>query len=415
MFTRARSAVAVLAVAATTVVVPALSDGAAAAAPTCHGRRATIVGHDPGHPRRITGTRGDDVIVGTQGPDVIHARGGDDVVCALGDKDLVFGGRGDDRLYGGHDRTGMHADPDSPIAVGDTINGGPGDDLINLGFDPGQADPTLGRHERDTVSYAGSAHGVHLDLGAGRATGEGHDVIVDRPGFVWFHGSAHDDRILGTSGDDLGSLGRGDDVFRGRAGDDRVNEGSGDTGKDRMFGGPGDDEFSTFSGGDTIAGGPGADLIYSFPGAEGRPADLRGGPGDDVMHLDWILDGDRVSGGDGHDVAAVIFGHPSGDDSALADLSAGLLMQGEKRARIELFESYSLNAFVPLTLHGSDGPDQIIYSAPGLTADLGDGDDVLTLDRDDASDDTVDGGPGTDTVDVGAGDDTCTNVEAGPC
>lgn len=418
MFTHARPAIAVLAAIATVSVVPALSEGAAAAVPTCHGKRATIVGHDHAHGRRITGTRGDDVIVGTQGPDVIHARGGDDVVCALGDKDLLVGGRGDDRLYGGHDRTGYHADPDSPIAVGDTINGGPGDDLIDLGFDPGQADPALGHHvERDTVSFAGSAHGVHLDLQAGRATGDGHDTIVAHPGFVWFEATAHDDRVLGTTGDDQGSLGRGDDVFRGREGDDRTSDDSGGgSGTDRMYGGPGDDEFATHSGGDTLVGGSGDELFYSFAGpADPHPADLRGGPGDDVMHVDWIRDGDRASGGDGHDQLDVIFGNPTEDTSALADLAGGLLRQGQKRARIGLFEAYDLNAFVPLTLHGSDGPDRIVYSAPGLTADLRGGDDTLTVGRDDASDDRVDGGAGTDTVDVGAGEDTCTNVEAGPC
>jgi Ca2+-binding RTX toxin-like protein len=110
------------------------------------------------------------------------------------------------------------------------------------------------------------------------------------------------------------------------------------------------------------------------------------------------------------------------DRSAQADLAGGTLTRGQQVARIGQFERYDLNAFASLRLQGTDGPDQIGYAARGLTADLGDGDDVLTwqpswywLARDDGTDDTVDGGAGTDTVDVGTGNDTCTNVEAGPC
>ena len=144
------------------------------------------------------------------------------------------------------------------------------------------------------------------------------------------------------------------------------------------------------------------------------PVDLEGGPGDDVMTSTGSGTATSCPAATATTSSTSTSASTEGT-SALADLSAGLLVQGRKRARIELFETYYLNAFVPLTLHGSDGPDQIRYAAPGLTADLGDGDDVLSLGRDDASDDTVDGGPGTDTVDVGAGNDTCTNVEAGPC
>ena len=39
----------------------------------------------------------------------------------------------------------------------------------------------------------------------------------------------------------------------------------------------------------------------------------------------------------------------------------------------------------------------------------------LTIGRDDETDDTADGGAGTDSVDLGSGNDTCTNVEASPC
>ena len=426
MNTPACSVLLVLA-AAGTFLVPTSSETAAAAAPMCHGKRATIVGHDRPHSHLISGTRRRDVIVGTRGVDTIRAGGGNDVVCALGGEDHVYGGPGDDRLYGGQDHTGYDMDDEARFAVGDTISGGPGDDLIDLGFDPGQSAPGLGdRVQRDTVSYTRSGHGVQLDLEAGRATGEGHDVIVAHAGFVRFRGSAHDDRILGTTADDTGTLGPGDDIFRGRAGDDRTGDGyNSPSGKDRMYGGPGNDELVTASGGDLLDGGPGDDRLtgdHARPGAPAsyrpsieRPFELHGGTGDDDVWISWISDGDKASGGDGTDELTVIFGDPRVGSAAGADLDAGTLSSGSRVAKAGLFESYVLNAFAPLNVTGSDGPDQIVWSALGLTADLGAGDDLLMIGRDDETNDTADGGAGTDTVDLGTGNDTCTNVEAGPC
>ena len=52
----------------------------AVAAPTCFGKRATIVGtnRDKAELVELKGTPGDDVIVGLAGMDSIYARGGDD-------------------------------------------------------------------------------------------------------------------------------------------------------------------------------------------------------------------------------------------------------------------------------------------------------------------------------------------------
>jgi Ca2+-binding RTX toxin-like protein len=397
----------------------------------CHGHRATIVGPDrPGH-HLITGTRHRDVIVGTDRHDEIHARGGNDLVCGRGGTDRIYGGPGDDRLHGGLDRTGYRSDTTSSWAVGDTIDGGPGDDLIDLGYDPGQVDPRLNSPVvRDTVSFHRSAHGVHVDLRAGRATGDGHDRIVGRPGFVWVQGSTHDDRILGSDGSEEVRLGDGDDLFRGRGGDDRVSEGSHHSGTDRLFGGPGDDYFWSSSGGDLLSGGAGGDTLtgWHHPGlshapAVALPADIRGGAGEDDVRLTWIRSGDRVSGGDGTDLLQVAFGDPRESGPAAADLGTGTLSWGHQQtAAADSFEKWFLDTSGPLTLHGSEGPDLVGFSATSLVADLGAGDDLLTWrpdwypsNSDTAGDDTVDGGPGTDTVDVGEGNDTCTNVEAGPC
>src|SRR5687767_8308997 len=69
-----RSALAAL----LTCAAVAISSPIAAAAPTCFGRRASLVG-----------TERADRIVGTPGPDIVTARGGDDVILGRGGGDLV--------------------------------------------------------------------------------------------------------------------------------------------------------------------------------------------------------------------------------------------------------------------------------------------------------------------------------------
>jgi hypothetical protein len=74
----------------------------AAAAETCAGLKATIVG-TPG-PDVLTGTPGRDVIVARGGNDVIRARGGDDIICAGAGDDRIFGGKGLDLAITGGGR-----------------------------------------------------------------------------------------------------------------------------------------------------------------------------------------------------------------------------------------------------------------------------------------------------------------------
>jgi Ca2+-binding RTX toxin-like protein len=58
--------------------------------PTCHGKRATIVG-----------TVREDSLRGTSKPDVIVARGGSDLVNGIGGDDMICGGAGGDSIDAG--------------------------------------------------------------------------------------------------------------------------------------------------------------------------------------------------------------------------------------------------------------------------------------------------------------------------
>ena len=97
----------------------------------------------------------------------------------------IIGGTGNDTLTNNSNRSV-------------TFIGGPGNDTIT----------GLGNH--DTVDYSSSANGVHVDLSAGTATGDGSDTLANIGNVV---GSSHDDTI---------------------AGDDRANDLQGGLGTDTM-------------------------------------------------------------------------------------------------------------------------------------------------------------------------------------
>ena len=65
--------------------------------------------------------------------------------------------------------------------VGDVVQGGPGDDLIDLGYDERQQ--TFGSAQRDRLSYKGSAFRVIVTLGSpkGRGHARGRRPRPDRP------------------------------------------------------------------------------------------------------------------------------------------------------------------------------------------------------------------------------------------
>jgi Ca2+-binding RTX toxin-like protein len=106
---------------------PAPAPSPGAAAPTCSGKQATIVGTDGAD--QITGTPGADVIVGLGGNDVI--KGGDqaDVICGDGGDDVINGKSGEDLLLGeqGNDRL-------NGAGKNDQLFGGPGKDRLGGGF-----------------------------------------------------------------------------------------------------------------------------------------------------------------------------------------------------------------------------------------------------------------------------------------
>jgi Ca2+-binding RTX toxin-like protein len=224
-----------------------LHRGPVAENPTCFGRTATIVGTPAAE--TITGTNGPDVIVGGEGDDTINARGGDDWVCdasGVGNVNVLRGGAGNDHLQGAARLIGNGGNDVLVVAgsVGSTVflDGGPGNDTLRAPvlkalFTPGPGRDTIVGNAvpNDAVTYAGSTHGVVVDLSRGVATGQGTDRLRQVEGVT---GSGHDDVLRGSGASNaLTGLG-GRDVLTGLGGQDFL---AGGAGADRMDGGAGQD------------------------------------------------------------------------------------------------------------------------------------------------------------------------------
>jgi Ca2+-binding RTX toxin-like protein len=385
---------------------------AAAATPTCHGRTATIVGTGSGD--FLTGTSGPDVIVGRGGDDAIKGLGGDDLVCAGPGADIVLGGPGDDRLHGGTDRPGGLGD--FRYLDGDTLDGGPGDDLLAVDYD--------GRHPHnipDAVSYEQAPRGVTVDLVAATATGWGNDTLVPTRD-MGVLGSAHDDRVTGSSGSDRVVGNAGDDVIVTRGGDDTVyaETYAARPGDDTVITGAGDDSVVSLSGSDRIDTGTGNDEVEALSQA---PGEVRTGSGDDFATLDLtVTDGLDTDGGAGSDILVLrgVDGLEGGQRPTLTvDLRDGttLLDRGDAvdvAHGTDLgYEEHRFIGDLSWVFHGTDGPDRVLPLTGGpLQAWTYGGDDLIGGTE---HDDHLDAGDGTDEVHGHGGVDTCTAYEAGEC
>jgi Ca2+-binding RTX toxin-like protein len=254
--------------------------------PRCFGHRPTIVGTASGD--RIRGTSGNDVIVSLGGNDVIRDLNKDDAVCTASGNDRVIGpghtnlsplvdlGDGDDQMthveYAGLVRAGTGDDTIVFTRKGSgEVAPGAGDDLVRaVGVRPFGETPCV-----RLVSATGP---VRVNLARGRATGEGHDRLVN---IRCVKAGRFSDVLVGTNrGDEIWTggglnlvrVGAGDDIVEGGARADEVHLGPGDdsviagSGWDRLYGGPGTDQITGGPDGDYLDGGPGGDFLYSGEG-----------------------------------------------------------------------------------------------------------------------------------------------------
>lgn len=381
----------------------------AAAAVTCAGETATIVG--TARADTLTGTPGRDVIAGLGGRDEIDGLAGDDVICGgpnpdARDGQVLVGGPGDDRVIGGSGR--------------DEVVGGLGDDLLS------------GGKGRDRL-YAGSLEdffGRPRPYGGADTlfAGAGNDELYGWDSRMRAYGGPGDDDLVGGERDDRLFGGDGQDILSGQEGDDTIRGGNGKDVLDYSL-----DHF--FQGGQSHHRGVRVDLTAGV--ATGRAWGT-----DRISGIDkvWTGDGsDTVIGDDRRNVFYTGFGRRNEIDGRggrdrvtfRADVIDGLCCDavhldlaagrgqvvnpggGFTEIRIRDVEDVvgSLDSDVIL---GDDGPNRLIGAD-----EFGRGDRLVGRGGDDrlvggGGDDRLNGGPGDNINEGGPGRDRCRNPDHGP-
>jgi Ca2+-binding RTX toxin-like protein len=399
---------AAAALAAPLTLVPASQ----AAAATCAGVRATIVGN--ARANTITGTPRRDVIAARGGNDTIRGLGGNDLVCAGDGADTVLGGDGNDRIFGELD--GVRLDAFGRVVKkGDTIVGGAGDDTIDLGHDARPASEGT-KVLLDAVSYASAPAPVVVNFRTAATVpiaAEGNDTVTGYAGGIRVFGSPLADMIKGTSSDDA-IFGRGgDDLLYGQGGDDLIGaDSSGTVGNDRLYGDAGDDTLTGTTGVDTFVGGSGSDTLTST--SESHQS-FRGGDGADTITFPIPLESGFVAKGYG------------GQDKLRLMPSSNPALK--PTVRIDQLRRTTIRDLQPYTLEGKiTGFSDVILPARAMSVFKGSNDsEVVTAHPDyrvmvygrggadvvTGSDepDRLDGGKGFDIVRGRGGNDTCKAAE----
>jgi Ca2+-binding RTX toxin-like protein len=294
----------------------------------------------------LVGSAFDDVLVGWV----------DDFLAAGADT-VLEGGAGDDTLIGGF--------------IGDTFNGGEGNDIAVLG----------GRRADYTITFDAATQTFLLTEPLGPAApydGVSRIKAVETLQFAdatvsvasLFAGSDGDDALTGTGNPDDLSGAAGNDVLVGLDADDRLDGGTGD---DTLEGGAGNDNLLGGAGNDTLEGGEGDDALLAGEGND----TLSGGTGVNA-----------VDGGAGTDTISY--------DNAAAAVRIDLMnRRAEGAGRTDTLLGIE-NAI------GSGYDDILIGHLTENTLVGGAGDDVLS--------DAL--GVGADILDGGEGNDTASYTDA---
>ncbi len=407
-----RSLVPALVAAAGIAAPVAVAPLAHAAAPTCAGLKATIVGTNKAN--TINGTPQRDVIVARGGNDTIRGGGGNDVVCGGDGADVIVGGEGNDRLYGEADLVRLDQFGRT-VMKGDTISGGLGDDTIDLGFDFRQASEGTTRI-LDGVSYADAPAPVVVDFRAAATvtiTANGSDTVTGYSRGIRVAGSELGDTIKGTNGDDAIYARGGDDTVFGRGGDDTiVADTSSALGNDRLYGEAGDDSLSGTSGSDTLVGRTGEDALTST--SELHQV-MRGGGGVDTVTFPLPVDSGFVAKGyGGQDKLRLL---PSSNPA----LKPTVRIDQMKKTTIRDLQPYTLEGKISgfsdvvlpartLSIFKGSNDSEVVTANPDYRVEIygRGGADVMTGSR---QPDRLDGGKGFDIARGRGGNDTCKAAE----
>ena len=332
----------------------------------------------------------------------------------MGVRTSFLGARGNTALF-----LPFTGDADDNLLVGsagdDTIDGLGGDDILQGG---GGDDVLDGGDGLDTADYTTAASGVVVRLFAGLATVDGDGGVDTLISIENITGSAFNDTLLGSAGDNVLRGGAGRDYLIGLGGNDILYGGSG--APNQLQGGTGDDDYHVDAN-DTLVefAGEGHDRVFTTQARLVLPANLEdltfigggaftgvgngednsitGGAGADI--LSGGGGDDRLDGGGGVDTAdyrqASIGVYASLEDGAADDDGDG---------GTDTFDSIE-------NLYGSDFDDVLLGDGRDNVLEGGAGDDIL---RGYEGDDTLRGGDGYDLIDYsGAPSGAAVNLNSG--
>jgi len=217
-----------------------------------------------------------ETVIGSSYDDVLSGAAGTNILTGGSGNDLLAGGAGNDTIDGGAGSdTASYADAASFVQVnlatsGAQSTGGSGsetligiENLIGSAYNDvltgSTGDNRLdGGSGSDTASYAAAASAVTVNLSVTTAQNTGSMGSDTLVSIENLTGSAYDDSITGDAQANTLSGGAGNDTIEGGAGNDII-DGAG--GNDTLGGGDGDDLLTGYSGNDAFVGGNGIDTV----------------------------------------------------------------------------------------------------------------------------------------------------------
>ena len=276
------------------------------------------------------GTSGNDQLNGTDQNDLLFGASGDDKLEGKGGQDLLIGGRGNDEISGGDGEDFLFGNSGNDVLIGDkgndTIIGGSGDDKLVWNNGDG-SDRMRGGSGYDTTQVNGALElGDDFTLQGNQA----NQAIFNRNNLGQFTltvDGVEKFEINGGGGDDkleVKNLSKTEVqkvVFNGGDGNDVL-----DATKAKVSiyadGGAGEDKLYGSSKNDLISGGNDVDQLYGNQGNDKLIGDkgndfIDGGKGDDLIIWNNGDGSDRMIGGKGYDTVQVNGALAAGDDFTL--------------------------------------------------------------------------------------------------